>query len=356
MKLGIIGYANNSGLGIMTQDLINQFDIDYHLVIPGAEKGTDESLSNAKYKISAKQWTPSEIEVLTLLKEVDVVITVETTYYPDLFKLCKEHNVRSVFIPMWEWFEWDKYQGADMYICTSKATYYYLIETFNPVKHDAHMNNVVAIPWPVDTDKFRFRERGNKGKVFVHNAGFGGLNYRKGTLEVVDAFRRIRLENIKLILRTQRPIERYPFYKEIIGDKRIEVHSKDFESNEEMYEMGDIYLYPARYDGQALVAQEAMACGFPVFVTDAEPMNEFSDDAFFRVPLLEKEKIRIHNHEVDMNIANSEVLGNRMVMCMSKDLRKVSRKNREIIEKNYSWNACKQDYYSVIFGYEKTKT
>ena len=355
MRLGIIGYANNSGLGVMTQDLIRIFKIENHLIIPGGEKGTNLELSTALNKIASTSWLPPESLLRDFLLTIDIIITIETTYHPGLFQICREMGVRSVFLSMWEWFEWSKYKDADVYIATSIMCCDYLLSTLNVESKDVindHIDKIKYLPWALDTAKFEYKERcGNRDiTTFVHNAGFGGMNYRKGSIEVIEAFKRFDGCKIRLLLRTQKPIEQYPFYDYVKSDKRIHVFSGELESNKELYDEGDIFLYLARYDGQALVVEEAMACGFPVFVTDARPMNEFSDDHRFMIRVSEYRKLKIHNHFIDMNITDVDDLVNRMKWSTYEELHDVSLDNRNCICDNYSWDMLKSRYTTLIYG------
>ena len=355
MRIGYIGYANNSGIGNMGLDLIEQFNIDYHFIVNGEDKGTNPSLSKASNKVISDTWLPDTNELIEFLKQIDIIITIETTYHPDLFKLCKEYNVRSIMIPMWEWFEWGKYSGADMYICTSRQTYEYLIETVI-VEDRVSGDSIVHIPWAIDTDKFKFRLRGEKPNVmFLHNAGFGGLNCRKGTIEVVSAFNMIKNKDLILILNSQRPLEFFPqdIQQIIKTNIQISFNDEDVKDNAALYDVGDVYLYPARYDGQALVAQEALACGLPTFVTDAPPMNEFGTDEFFKLPIEREVPIRIHNHSIDMNLCHAGTLAKRIDECFDLDLKYISNIGRKLIEEKYSWNALRDKYVKAIYGTQK---
>lgn len=346
MKLGIIGYANNCGLGNMTQDLIRVFDIDKHMICDGGSKGTYPELSTAKDKVILNKWAPLDSELRNFLSDVDVMFTVETTYNPNLFKICREMGVKTVFLPMWEWFEWERYYGADIYICTSKFCVNYLKKD---IPNGVPLDSIVDLPWPVDTNKFKFKERCRDGvRTFVHNAGFGGLNWRKGTIEATNAFMMLDNPDIRLLLRAQFPLSMLPNYEKIMRDNRIHVVNEDMLSNEMLYEDGDVLLYPARYDGQALVVEEAMACGFPVYFTDASPMNEFCIDNNFSICLERKDRLNIHNHTIDMNIASTRDLAEKMNSVIGKDLSEVSRTNRKLIEEKYSWNVLKDEYIKYI--------
>lgn len=339
-RLGIMNYANNSGLGTMTQDFMSQFDFDAHLIIPGDDKGTYPELSKAKHQLLSPSWKPSDPLLHSFLDLVDTVVLIESDFNTSIIKTAKIRGKRVVMLPMWEWFNKEKYAGADVYLCIST-----ICRDFIP------FDNKVYLPWPLDTNKFVFRERGcPPNLVFVHNAGFGGMHYRKGTLEVLKAFRQVKDKEATLLLRSQRSIETYgkEAVQAVNEDPRIMWETQDFPDNASMYTVGDVFLYPSRFDGQALVAEEAMACGFPVFVTDAPPMNELFPDQRFKVKVASRDALDLYGHPVPLNIVDINDLADKMNWAVETDLRSVGRANRDIIEQEMSWDAWREPYARIL--------
>jgi glycosyltransferase involved in cell wall biosynthesis len=167
----------------------------------------------------------------------------------------------------------------------------------------------------------------------------------------VKGFSLVKDNRIKLLVRTQKPLEQYP--EDMLGiintDKRIIAETKDVPENTVLYDDGDIYLYPARYDGQALVAAEAMACGFPIFVTDAPPMNEFSNDKRFMIKSNVVDTVKLKDHEVNLNVCDVNDLADKIRWSINEDLTDVGKHNRATIEENHSWKTW-HDAYAKIFG------
>jgi len=343
MRLGIIGYANNTGIGNMLLELARQFEISAYLVIPNVDKGTYPELVKGltKEMIVADKWQPSNEEVDWLLDRCDTVLTVETDYRSSLFERAKRAKVKTVMFPMYEW--WDKkYEAADLAISISDKCQEYISHT-----------NKIRLEWGLDLSKFQYKERGHSdgNLVFVHNAGFGGLNWRKGTIEATEAFMKVKDTELRLLLRAQFPIEQLPNYKDIVSDKRIEIQNIQFPSSSELYQDGDVLLYPSRYDGHSLVTEEASACGMIVFTTDAAPMNEICFDNRFLIKVKEKQILNIHSNKVDMNFVDTDVLADkiRWINKMPKgSIRLASRINREAIENNYSWDVLRESYLEAF--------
>ncbi len=338
MKIGLVGYANNQGLGIMSQDFIRYLNIIYQLVIPSSDKGTNYSLA-AKHYLPAKDFCPTDKEINNFLDIVDCVFCVEATYSPNLFEIAKRRKKRTVFFPMWEWFrnEDARYMFVDLFFCTSN-------KCFNEV----HFKNKVFAPWPVDDEYFPYREITGPAKTFLHNAGFAGLNGRKGTNETVEAFTRLN-GDYRLIINTQKPIKEYGCAKLIFSDSRITVNEKNFTEKADLYKDGDVLVAPHHCDGQFLVGEEGMACGMPVITTNAEPMAEFGNEE-----LLVKVKKFIYGgfiHEnAGHNIPDVDDLYSKMKWCTENDLSILSSKNRKKIVRDYSWNNLSGLYLKLLRG------
>jgi len=111
----------------------------------------------------------------------------------------------------------------------------------------------------------------------VHVAGWGGLNNRKGTDTLIQAFHQATSSNILLHLYTQVSVEAYgEACAEILRtDKRIVVHQGTLENIFEAYRDADLLLWPSKREGLGLPIVEALACGVPVLITDGYLMKQW---------------------------------------------------------------------------------
>lgn len=265
MRLGVLGYADHSGLGAMTAAFITQLGAVKHLAPSNEGKTPPWATDLAPWTHRSAAWTPTPAEVRDFLRDLDVVVTVETDYRSDLAAEARAAGVRSVLLPMWEWQgEPFRYPGFDRYICTSRIGY-----------AKCPMPNKCYAPWPVSEHVINL-VGGAPVRRFLHNAGHGGLHDRKGTIDCVRGFLAFDHPDCTLILRSQVPLERInPDLPALCAsDPRIDVRLGHVTSDER-YTGAEAYLYPARLDGQAMVPAEAMWSGLLTFVTDAAPMNEY---------------------------------------------------------------------------------
>lgn len=218
------------------------------LVKPHPQYPTSKELPNVDTIIC-----PMGMRVEEFVKSVDVVIFAETPYYNNLTELCKLHYKRIVCIPMQEWLPEDLSgwpSDVDLFICPNEYSY---LQFKNKLP-------CAYFPWPVDTERFEYKER-DTCRNFLFLNGHGGYQGRKGA-EVIRQLLNLWPE-IPLIIHSQSG-DHFPLQR-VKGD---------CEYSKELYAQGDILICPHSMDGLCLQPMEAMASGIPVILTDGKPWNE----------------------------------------------------------------------------------
>lgn len=338
--IGVIGYCTPTGIGIMLHELREHLGIHRQLIIPN-----DPSLlivsKWAENQWLSQNWSPSREELLWWVKDekIDTVISVESSFGEYTFKWLRETGVRVILIPMWEFFApTPSLREVDLYICPSYKCYQVV-----------PFDNKVHVPWPVSPEAFPFRHREGPANVFVHNAGTGGMNGRKGTLETIKAFLKADIQG-ELIINSIRPLRDIGIEDGIATDPRISVREGPVLNNADLYSEGDVLIYCSHYDGHNLVALEGMCSGMPVITTDAEPMNELvpADD-----PLLVRVSHRTMaagtlNPHCEVNHIDVDDLAQKIRYCTENDMAEISARNREIVENDYSWDLLKDRWQGAI--------
>lgn len=332
MTIGVISYLSARGLGTMAHDLRKQLGVGYQLVLPDGDWPYVPEWANGN-EIYLGQWEIQRND-LALWKEmdkIDTVVAIETGYGENTFRWCKELGIRTVLIVMWEQFHprAPAYQDVDMYICPSWKAY-----------QEIPFDNRLFLPWPVDTKEFQFRHRTGQAKTFVHNAGSGGMNGRKGTLEAIEGFIKADVPGTQLIVRSQVPFHQVcpnidiasPVYQNV----KIDYGSKP--TRAELYETGDVLIYTSHYDGHSLVGIEAMASGMPLITTDAEPMNELLKPGDkFLVKVRERKFAGTVNPHCLSNLVDIDDLAEAIRYAATTDMSDISMRNRHIAEREHSW-------------------
>lgn len=345
MTVGIVSYLSQRGLGTSCHDLRKQLGIDRQMVIPDGNWPYYQPWMNGE-ELYLQQWEVQRDDLVAWQQcdKIDTLVSIETGFGDHTFKWAKELGMRTVLVVMWESFNPNlpAYQNVDLYICPS-------IKAFQEVPFD----NKLYLPWPVDTDEIGFEQRTGPAKVFVHNAGSGGANGRKGTMETILGFIRADVD-AKLIVRAQQVelIEQIrQFLKSDVAtdDPRVTLDGSHVAERAQLYEEGDVLICVHQYDGHNLVALEGLSAGMPVITTDAAPMNEFFTPGY---PLCVKVAERkfagtVNPHALAYRV-DIDDLAEKIRWCTTRDMADLSRTNREIAEGHHSWNFLRDRWKKAI--------
>lgn len=326
-KVGIVGYCVKTGLGYLVYDCKRFLPIVSHYVVPHPVLGIDRTMLG-------NNCVGNEVNIKEWLETVDCVITFETEYFSNFYKLCRMMGKKVICVVDIDWF----YPKLEMwkYVDVFVAPNMYSLEQLK----NYGFSNAVYIPASVDTDYFKFmiNSNGDLAETFLFNNGWGGVENRKGLNEVVKLF--TMLPNIVLILNTQRLVD--------VKVSNIIVRNKNYDSRIDLYCYGDVYLAPSKWEGYGLHILEAMSCGFPVITTDAPPMNEYVTDKRFSVKVQKSNRIVSGRMYTICNIIDFDDFKNKVLSCYCKRLMDVSLRNREIVEKNYSWKVNLEKWLELI--------
>lgn len=258
LTVGTICYEVRSGLGLLARDFYNNGIVNRVLVIghPAYER---------------QDWYPDRLNGYSpydchrFLIGLDVLLIFENAFrHWDTVRAAKEMGVKIVLMTMYEYTPNPPPVEPDLYLCPSllDLTYY---------KHsDPKKPPVIFAPVPVPRH-IQWQQR-NRARVFVHNAGHGGKDYRNGTPELLEAMRYVKAP-IRLIIRAQPDSQQMRFLRNE-PDERITVVLKNV-PDEELYSTGDVFIFPEKFNGLSLPLQEAFASGMLVMATNRDPMNSW---------------------------------------------------------------------------------
>lgn len=276
MRLGMIGRADDGGLGVMTQEIARHLRPDRVLVArlegrssnregydperlraDGSSSLREESWDGGTFADSALRW---------LTDEVDAVYTAETTYDPRLAAVCSERGVRLYVHVMPELFGADvrraQEQGASLLLPTSWER--------------ERVPDARLLPVPVAGDRLPGRVRSTV-RTLLHPSAPAMLD-RNGTELVREAIGQVRQPCTLLVSGPEAPAERT---RVGVVDVVPVGHRRDYWS---VYENADALLLPRRYGGLSLPMQEAASLGMPVVTTNLAPQNEWAHFSTMVVP------------------------------------------------------------------------
>ena len=251
LKIGIIGRADNCGLGILTQEFYEHlkptktillFNKMYKHYLDRFPEG--ECISKTEF---------SDDKVKEFLTGLDLVLAFESPYNWNTFNIAREMGVKSVLIPMYEYLKVDA-PKPDLYICPSLLDY------------DIVAGNKVFLNIPVNRKRL-VRRKPFRVKIFLFNTGHLGKHDRNFTQKVISAMKLVK-SDVKLIVNSQR---KFNYEK----SSNVEVRVKDEKNYWDLWNVGDIFLFPQRFCGLSMPIQEAMSIGLPVITTDIDPLNVY---------------------------------------------------------------------------------
>lgn len=254
MRIGLLARADDGGLGTMTWEFARHMRPARALVVDlGAqgrgplrlERFTDHCdevgvcNSYPMLDVSAIQW---------LLRDIDVLYSAETWYWPAVQTMAAEAGVKTVLHSMPE------LHNSGLIADQIWVPTLWEID---------RVPGAVHVPVPVALDRFPMTDS-TSAKRFLHVAA-SAFHDRNGTETVWAAAGSIK-SPVDLIVRGAPEIHR------ATGNARI-INEGGTGSYWEMTEGADVLVYPRRYAGLSLPMQEAMARGMPLIVTDLSPQN-----------------------------------------------------------------------------------
>jgi hypothetical protein len=271
-RVGSLVYATTQGLGVLARD--------FHQ----AGVVSDVAVVHHGKRLTHVDWYPGAIQVTSLRSQdirdrvrrwcltMDAMLFFETPFLWDLIPWCRDNGVRTFLMPMFECMRERLEQTPDRFVNPS-----HLDQRYYP--------SGTHIPVPVP-DAVKYRKRGVV-TTFVHNAGHGGLLGRNGTAQVIEAWRHVR-SGARLILRSQ---ERLP--TAITSLSNVEVRVGDFPWDT-LYDEGEVFLFPERFNGLSLPLQEARAAGMVVMCGARFPMTEWLPHEAL-IPVRGYHRVRVGN-------------------------------------------------------------
>lgn len=325
IRLGIIGRADNTGLGVETWEFCRHFPEAKVLIV------NFESLGSL-YKIYPERFNnpvivdrmPSESDLEAFFEGIEVLFTIETPYYPKAFNVARRMGVKTILRVNYEWF---KDYRPDFYI--SPSLYHYN-EIPGPKAY---------IPFPINREVLPFKQR-KKAKKFIHIAGNMKAAYdRNGTELFLQAIPYIK-SNIEIIIKSQVPIES-PSNRWA----NVKIKVCDCHNYWEVWEDADVYVSPRRYAGQSLPLNEALSRGMAVIMTDLTPQNDvLPKELLIKPSFVTTFQI---NREIEIADLDPKDIARKIDEIANKDISKYSKISNHIAQA-WSWETLKPQYVNIF--------
>lgn len=312
--IGSIVYATNQGLGILAKSFFDNGLIDKVII-----------KSHSTYKNHYDWYSTASVTTEdSLLNKLTHLLIFETPFDWKIIPKARELGVKVILIPMYECTRFPFPYEPDEIWCPSQLDYDFY--------KSQGKENLKLIQIPVDV-KWKLRTR---ARVFIHNAGNGGIGGRNGTKELIEAMKYVK-SPIKLIIRTQ-TID----FK--CDDPRVEIRfgTTPYES---LWTEGDVFIFPEKFNGLSLPLQEAYASGMLVMCGARHPMTTWlPNEPMIPVRSYKKERIAV---EFDMAEYSPEDIAERIDFWYDKDITNYSLLGKEWGKTN-SWKNL-EPIYKTLF-------
>ena len=268
-QLGIILRADIGGLAHISREFFDHLKPEKSLVLINVFPGFSDQNRSKEYPnyykgngVTFYNGIPSTEFLDKWLDGLNVVLTLETPYNWDLFKLCRTKDIKTVMMVDYEWLKDPMTTKPD--ILWQPINWY--IEELQKEKVPVEM-----IHMPVNRERFQFKER-KTAKTFLCVFGRqhkSSTPNRDGRKQVYEAVKLVKNPNVRFIFRASKPLPP-------IDDPRVTIDVSTKEDPADNYKIGDMMLLPKTYSGMALAMHEALSCGMPVIcMPDIFPQNRF---------------------------------------------------------------------------------
>jgi glycosyltransferase involved in cell wall biosynthesis len=338
MKLAVVGWAADSGVGRELIDAVRHLPVACAFVLSNPAKPTRTDLISGVPHHMAGPDPISEMTRFIDYHHPDTVLTWEVPGRWDFPAIWRKKGLRWVHMVHWDWFSPDHMD----------AWRYAKLLSPNRMCHDELLKHYSLksefLPVPVDTDRMIFQER-RKCELFVSGYGYGGLHDRRSLPEIFSAWRGMPQPPPPLaILAQQRP----PELDREAPPYGIAIEVGNMPEPRDLWSFGDVAVQPSRYEGVGVSMVEAQASGVPVIAVDAPPMNEVAPDLL--VPVAYTGSVNLIGKPLPSYVPSVDALRQRVLELHMKDISALSRRARERAEKTFSWKALRGRWVEALEG------
>ncbi len=343
VKLGIVCFANDGGLGAQTRRLTYMLKPDRILVVDssGFSKNRHQNWQwysgFAGYKVDG---FPSDFEVRKFLAGLTDVIVCENPLNFHLFAYAEKLGIRVYCQSNYEFCDnLDKPHLPLPYMFLMPS--YWMVDEMKQKFGDSR---VMYLPPPIDMNEFREAREANfarRGKLkLLHIVGTLAAHDRNGTLDLLDALRYTD-SDFELVIRSQHELPA----EYLVTDHRITYRIGNEIENSALYKDFDALILPRRYGGLSLTTNEALSSGLPVLMPDISPNNkllpkEWLYEARKHTDFMARTKIDVYKTE-------PKKIAEKIDWLLSQDLGELKPKAFEIAYDNFSDTILRDKYINL---------
>ncbi len=333
-KVGLVGTGAATGLGYQNEEFARCFEIDRWLipVLPDDPPRADLRVKCRVHRVAGNAGIAT---IRKWMAGLDWIVFIERPFLKHVATTARSLGVAIAVVANWEWLnpQADWLRIADVLIAPTRFTYHYLCDWR---KRFGFGWDVVHVPWPVDLERFPFRNR-RRCERFLFVNGWGGPrttrldgsrtpDRRKGIDLMVEAMR--AAPRVKFVLCSQQAdLPPLPPNVELVSSP---------EDRLKLYDHGDVCVQPSHLEGLGLQLLECQAAGMPLITTDAPPMNEHNP--WVPIPVTGAETVLYGPQQpVPWQQMDARRLASLLEDVVGADVTEASNRARAFIESEHNW-------------------
>lgn len=339
MKIAVVGWCDNSGIGREISDAIRHLPISSAYIFESQFKNTRLDLLKG-VNVHFDKRSPDRLKNMEKFideERPDVILTWEHPVICEFPELWLKKGVKWINIVHWDWFnptKFDLFRKAHRVISPNSMCQKHLRE-----KYDL---DSTLLPIPIDTNLFPFSER-KKADRFISVYSHGGPHGRRSLTQILLAWE---------LMENPPPLTIYTQIDppELNGSglpMNVKLERGDGPDPLALFQSGDIAVQPSRFEGVGLSLIEAQACGLPVIAIDAPPMNEVVLPDLLIPPASVKE-VEHFGKMLEVYIPSAGALRSVVERISGKEISDLSRKAGQWVKDTFSWDVLKEKWLEVI--------
>lgn len=271
-QLGLVCFANDSGLGNQTRRLAQMLN-PHRLLVINSRSFSKNNTQHFDWYDGFSGYTvdgfPKNHEIKVFLRGLTHVLLAENplnffliseanrlgikTYIQSNYEFCDNLNNPSLPLP-------------DKFLMPS----YWMLEE---MKKRFGEDRVEYLPPPISPNEFKLARDVNNSRSgsirLLHIVGTLAAEDRNGTLDLLEALKHTTTD-FSLTIKSQHPLpENY-----MVNDHRVIYKIGNETDPQDLYRDFDALILPRRYGGLSLTCNEALMSGLPVIMPDISPNNK----------------------------------------------------------------------------------
>lgn len=344
MKLGIVCFANDGGLGAQTRRLAYMLK-PFRVMVINSTRFSPNKAQHLDWYEQFSGYTvdgfPRDREVRKFLQGLTHVLVCENPLNFSMFSQAKQMGIKSYCQSNYEFCDnLDKpyLPIPDMFLMPS----YWKIEEMKERFGD---DKVIHLPPPLDLNEFtgvremNFNRKGQRLRL-LHIVGTLAAHDRNGTLDLLRSLKFTDLD-FELVIKSQHTVP----VEYMVSDHRVRYKIGNERENAGLYGDFDAVILPRRYGGLSLVCNEALGSGLPVIMTNISPNNqllpkEWVVDSVYKTNFMARVPIEVY-------AVDPRKLAEKIDWLVKQDLNRMKAEAFDLAYSNFSVTALRDKYEAL---------